>query len=180
MKKLFFSFVLFLALILIGCQENSITDPNPAGSELKANTSSQTSGTLAVDGILKVPGTFNTYYTVKGKIDYNQASNSHATDSAPAGYDITLTLDADATLSNSVAPSQGEDHIPWYISSITKDQFYAALAGQITLSKVYPIKGRTDGMVLVVKFKITTSSVQIDSKWLAFPENDSDASLSTN
>jgi hypothetical protein len=182
MKKLLFSFVLFLGLIMIGCQENSITDPNPAGSALKANTDnqSQTSGTIAIDGVLKVPGTLNTYYTVKGKVDYTTAATSSGTDAAPDRYDVAVTLAADATIRNSEAPSQGEDHIPWYISSTTKDQFYAAAAGRITVAKVFPIKGRTDGMVLVVKFNITTSSVQLDSRWLSFPVNVGDASLSTH
>lgn len=178
MKKLFFVFALFLALFLLGCQENSITGPVQPESNFKTNTGtpSPIKGRILLDGILKVPGALNTYYSLKGSIDYAEQVSS--TDSpAPSSFrEVTVDLSASGTLNNSPVSTQRLDRIPWYISSNSREQVSVSIDGVYQIIKVYPVRGRTDGLVLVCQLSISTNSVKLDGKWLSFVVDDSDKS----
>ncbi len=180
MKKLFFAFALSLALFLLGCQENSITGPAQPESNYKADTKANTStpspfkGSIPLEGILKVPGALNTYYTIKGAIDYSELVSSHETVAPSNLRQVTVELSASGSLNNSPISTQRLDRIPWYISSNSKEQISVSVDGVYQIVKVYPIRGRTDGMVLVCQLAITTSSVKLEGKWLSFVVNDSE------
>ncbi len=183
MKKLFFAFALFLALFLLGCQENSITDPVLAGSGDKANVTSPaiTSGSIPLEGILKVPGELNTYYSIKGSVDFTEQMSAPVTSDSPSGFAIKVTLSANGTLddaANSVRPARLEHNL-WYFSSNSKDELFTSVDGKYKIEKVYQIKGRTDGMVLVCQFFVTTSSVELGGKWLSFVVGDDQGAIST-
>ena len=72
MKQLLFSLVVFSILFVIGCQENSITDPVSAESIKKDQTTVDpfTSGVIPLEGVLVVPGGFQSYYDIQGQINY--------------------------------------------------------------------------------------------------------------
>jgi hypothetical protein len=181
MKKLFFAFALFLALFMLGCQENSITDPVLAGSGDKANTISPavTNGTIPLEGILKVPGELNTYYTIKGTVEYTEQVSSPVETTSPSGYEVKVTLSADGTLNDSPVPVPRLDHNLWYFSSGSEDQIFASIDGKYKIEKVYTIRGRTDGLVLVCQFYVTTNSFELGGKWLSFIVRDKQKAVST-
>lgn len=181
MKKLFFAFALLLALFMLGCQEGSITDPVLTGSGDKANTISLavTSGTIPLEGILKVPGKLNTYYSIKGAVDYAEQVSSSVTTATPSGYDVKVTLSANGTLNDSPLSGQRLEHNLWYFSSDSEDQILVPIDEKYKMEKVYPISGRRDGMVLVCRFYITTNSVQLGGMWLSFLVKDNRSSAST-
>jgi len=183
MKKLFFVFALFLALFMLGCQENSITDPVLAGSGDKTNTASPaiTSGTIPLEGMLKVPGELNSYFSIKGSVDFTEQVSAPVANASTSGYDIKISLSASGTINNSAATVQPHslEHNLWYFSANSKDELFASVDGKYSLEKIYQIKGRTDGLVLVCKFFVTTNSVELGGKWLSFMVSDDQSSAST-
>ena len=42
---------------------------------------------------------------------------------------------------------------------------------KVLLEKSFPIQGRTDGLVLVCRFLVTTEGVGLSERWLAKPED---------
>ena len=72
MKKLLISFVIFSALFIIGCQENSITDPVSTEAVNKNQTKGGTitSGVIPLEGVLVITGGFQSYYSLEGQINY--------------------------------------------------------------------------------------------------------------
>ena len=74
MKNLFLTAVVFSVLFIIGCKENSITDPISTESITKSQTTvtNITNGLIPLEGLLVLPGGFQTYFTIEGQINYSQ------------------------------------------------------------------------------------------------------------
>ena len=166
MKKLFLSFVVFSVLLLIGCQENPITDPV---SSQTVNKNQNTEGNIIrgstpLSGILANPGGgFNSFLELDGQIDFTHEKVYISVPPLPR-YDISLKLDVNATLTDPQSPKQDS----WTISSKSEDVFHVSEEGMYILEKSYPVQDRRDGMVLVCKFIVTTDGVVLNDKWLAF------------
>jgi hypothetical protein len=165
MKKLLISLVVFSVLFVIGCQENSITDPDSSESVQKVQITGEnfTSGIIPLKGILVVPGGGQTYYSIEGQINYTH--ELVLLDPAPPApqYYIDLNLSVRAVLTD-------EAHNTFTISSTTEDNIYVADDGISMLQKSFPVLGRSDGMVLVCRFLVTTDGIGLNSKWLAFSD----------
>lgn len=165
MKKLFSTIAVFSVLLLIGCQENSITDPVSTESINKNQTTSETftSGSIPLEGILLVPGGFQTYYSIRGQINYTH--ELVLLDPAPPApqYYIDLNLSVRAVLTD-------EGHNTFTISSTSQNNIYVSDDGISMLEKSFPVLGRTDGMVLVCRFLVTTDGIALNAKWLAFSD----------
>ena len=166
MKQLLISLVVFTVLFVIGCQENSITDPVLIESINKTQTTSPNviRGSIPLEGILVVHGGFQTYYDIEGQINYTH--EFFLLDPVPPApqYYINLNLSVRATLTD-------EGHNAFRISSRSEDIVYDSGDRTYILQKSFPVLGRNDGMVLVCRFLITTDSIELTAKWLAFNDD---------
>jgi len=166
MKQLLSSLVLFFVLFITGCQENSITDPIITESVQKVQTTSEafTSGVIPLEGLLLIPGRFQSYFSIRGEINYTH--ELVLLDPAPPApqYYIDLNLSVRATLTD-------EGHNAFRISSQSEDIIYDSGDRTYILQKSFPVLGRNDGMVLVCRFLVTTDGVGLNAKWLAFKDD---------
>jgi len=166
MKKLLSSLVVFSVLFVIGCQENTITDPISSESVQKVQTTGETftSGVIPLEGLLVVPGGFQTYYSIEGQINFTH--ELVLLDPAPPApqYYIDLDLSVQAILTD-------EGHNGFRISSQSEDIVYVSEDGIYILEKSFPVLGRTDGLVLVCRFLVTTDGIGLSSMWLAFNDD---------
>ena len=166
MKKLFLSFVVFSVLLLIGCQENSITDPVSSQTVNKDQNTEIIRGSIPLSGLLANPGGgFNSFLEVDGQINYTHEKVYVNVPPLPR-YDISLKLDVNATLTDPQSPKQNY----WTISSKSEDVFHVSEEGMYILEKSFSVDGRRDGMVLVCRFIVTTDGVTLNDKWLAFDD----------
>jgi hypothetical protein len=166
MKQLLSSLVLFFVLFITGCQENSITDPVSTESIKKDQTTGDplTSGVIPLEGILVVPGGFQTYYSIEGQINYTH--ELVPLDPAPPApqYYIDLTLSVRAALTDG-------GNNAFRISSQSEDTIYDSGDRTYILQKSFPVLGRNDGMVLICRFLVTTDGIELTAKWLAFSDD---------
>jgi hypothetical protein len=166
MKQLLSSLVLFFVLFITGCQENSITEPILNESVQKGQTTGENviSGSIPLEGLLLVPGGFQSYFSIRGQINYtHELVPLDPIPPAPQYY-IDLNLSVSATLTD-------EAHNSFTISTTTEDNIYVSDDGIYMLQKSFPVLGRNDGLVLVCRFIVTTDGVVLNAKWLAFNDD---------
>ncbi|RKY93933.1 MAG: hypothetical protein DRQ01_03565 [Ignavibacteriae bacterium] len=167
MKKFFLTTVVFSVLVIIVCQENSITDLISTESINKSQTTASniTTGFIPLEGLLVLPGGFQSYFTIEGQINYShELVQLDAATLAPQFY-IALNLSVRAALTDEsqnkfTILSESNDEIS---ISIWEDEIFL-------LEKFFPIQGRDDGMVLRCTFHVTTIGVGLDEMWLELPD----------
>ena len=164
MKNLLLTLVVFSVLLLIGCQENSITDPMSPESINKDQISAGTltSGTIPLEGILVVPGNGQTYYSIDGDINYTHQLVTSDPIPPAQQYHIYLDLSVNAELINT---SQSTP-VRLSISSDSEDIFYVSEEGIYILEKSFVVQGTNNELALVCRFIVTTENVSLNSKWL--------------
>jgi len=164
MKNLLLTLVAFSVLLLIGCQENSITDPITTESVNKdqISTGTLTSGTIPLEGILVVPGLGQTYYSIEGVINYtHELVLLDPIPPAPQYY-VQLNLSVNADLNNVSTTERNS----LSIASESEDVFYVSEEGMYLLEKSFVILGSNDGLALVCRFLVTTDGIGLNSMWL--------------
>jgi hypothetical protein len=178
MKNLIISLVAASVLFVIGCQENSITDPaanepsNKVQSEIPAV---YLSGVIPLNSALKDPYPLgNSYYKIYGQIEYdlriiNDNNGDPKVQFSKRYASVYFTTDASLSYFCTVCSPSYEDELAGFISDVSEE--YVALGGNYVslLEKTFSIQGRTDGMVLKVKFNVSADRVEINSMWLALP-----------
>jgi hypothetical protein len=170
MKKLLLTTAVFSVLLIIGCQENSITDPIDQQDLQKNDDPLVQQGTIALDGLLVDPSVpFNSNLTISGQIDYMHSIE--LVDPMPPApqYYVVLSLSVDASLIS--RDSANEPYM--FVTSESEDVIYVPVEGIYLLEKYYNIQGREDGMVLICKFLVTTDGVGLNEMFLALTENNS-------
>ena len=174
MKNLFVSLAAVSVLFFIGCQENSITDPiaNELVNKNQTTGETFTSGVIPLEGILVVPGGFQSYYDIQGQINYTH--ELVFLDPAPPApqYYIDLNLSTGAVLTDGLNT--------FTISFASQDNIYVSDDGISMLEKSFPVLGRTDGMVLVCRFMITTDGIGLNEMWLELVDVNSQNELNKN
>ena len=168
MKNLLLTLVTFSVLLLIGCQENSITDPNQGAELQKTDDPSVTTGTIPLEGTLEIPNQPNSYMSINGQADY--VHELFLVDPIPPApqYYVNLSLNVYAELIDLSSPS---DPI-WIISTQTNDIFYVSEEGIYLLVKTFVVQGREDGMVLKCRFLVTTDGIGLNEMWLELNDGD--------
>lgn len=170
MKKLLFSSVFVLALLIIGCQENAITNPvdNSAGSNKLSGTT--VSNSIELSERLDNPyPVFNSYIDIQGVISYQMTI--HQLDPIPSlpQQSVTLDLNIDANLTDICTVCEPLiNNVPaGVVSDQTSDILQIFDVGTAyTLVKTFAIQEREDGMVLKVRFLVSSGEVTIDAMWL--------------
>jgi hypothetical protein len=167
MKKLFLLIAIFsVLLILIGCQDNSITDPFSSGSLKKDNLIHANSfeGSITLDQKLADPDRINEYFLLSGKIKYAETVfNNNFQDKTPqltaAGQEENLDISVDATLTS--LGVFNSDKGVFRIDSKSDDIVFIHANGTDTLVKTYPVLGRKDKLELVVTFDVTENGLKL-------------------
>ena len=164
MKNLLLTLVAFSVLLLMGCQENSITDPISTESVNKDQISvgTLTSGTIPLEGILVFPGMGQTYYSIEGEINYTHKLVQQDPIPPAPQYNVQLNLSVSAYLNH----ESTRERNTLSISSQSEDVFYVSEEGIYILEKSFIVLGSNDGLALVCRFLVTTEGVSLNSKWL--------------
>lgn len=166
MKNLFLPITVFSALLLIGCQENSITDPVTMDhvNKRQGQVGNISQGTFTLDSILINPANvFNSYFTIEGSIDYiHELVLLDPQPPAPQNF-VSLNLVVNAAL----VDTDLSGHNTWIISAESEDMLYISEEGIYVLEKSFPTQGREDGLALVCRFLVTTDGVGFSGMWLS-------------
>ena len=188
MKKLLFSLIVFSVLFVIGCQENSITDPVQFDQKDKIKKTSDpfvNSGVITLEGMLQDPHpVMNSYYIINGEIQYQHTLQ--ILDPIPPNPQFLISLDlsvsADFTDYCTVCEPPTTGFSAGSISIETNNIIYMSEDGDgiYSLEKSFPIQGRTDGMVLMCRFNVTTVSLELNAMWLKLPDINDITSNQTN
>ncbi|MCW8804171.1 MAG: hypothetical protein OQK57_07220, partial [Ignavibacteriaceae bacterium] len=77
--------------------------------------------------------------------------------------------DADFRYLCTVCPPSEEDNLAGFISDVSEE--LVPIGGNYVslLEKTFTIQGRGDGMVLKVRFLVTSSGTELSAMWLALP-----------
>lgn len=167
MKNLLLTLVTFSVLLLIGCQENSITNPVTSKSDKILPIASN--GTLTLEQMLVDPYNIkNSYYLVSGVIGYNIVILENPSLSNPQNSAIiNLTFDAQITNFCSVCEPiiiPGSE-VKMFIK--TTGQISFGSQGSNFLLKSFPVPERDDGMKVMCNFIITSNGeISLSSMWL--------------
>ena len=169
MKKLFLTTVIFSVLVIIGCQENSITDPigDVGQQDLQKNDDPLVhQGIIELNAILEVPDLTNSFLQISGQIEYvHELVFVDPIPPAPQFY-IELNLSIRAALIDGVQNK-------FTISSESQDIIYVSEDGIYLFEKSFTVQGRRDGLILLCRFLVTTDGVGLNEMWLVIPEGNS-------
>jgi hypothetical protein len=173
MKRIFLALVISTVLFLMGCEKNSINDPNSAGTVGKNEFSNgnTTRGSISLDRILVIYGMGNDYYQIKGNINYTNELIKQYPDQTAERYDVKLDISVNAQLSDIYSSDPKNKN--WTISSDSEDLVYVSREGIYVLYRSYPVIGRKDNLQLVCTFIVTTDGVGLDNVELKVPKNTS-------
>lgn len=167
MKKLLFSLAVFSAILIVGCQENSIVDPNAV--PVNKTSDSPTYGTIQLNASLDNPyRVFNSYFEVDGQISYQ--IRIHDVDPVPPSPQqvITLDLDVNADLSSICTVCEPPvNQLPaGIISTETNDVLNTSGDSRFSITKTFRVQKRNDTMVLKCTFFVTANDITLDAVWL--------------
>lgn len=175
MKTLIINFVVLIALSLVGCQENQITDPILDSNSNKTSVQEDYKyGTISLQRMLTDPQPVgNSYYYINGQIDYKHRliTTNPVVDPTQNHFALNLNIVADLSYYCSVCPYSEEDDLAGFIDIGTEE--LVPITGHFSsrLEKTFKIQGRDDGMVLKCRFQITTGGVELSAMWLALENN---------
>jgi len=182
MKNLFLSLVVFSILFVIGCQENTITDPLSTESSGIQNVANGTAVKNIIQDNKNVPtiirfenelpspypvNTLIECFIVAGTIEVKH--QVWQLDPAPLNpqYRVNVKLHMDAE----VNCTKGPYITPWLIKGDTEDTFYFLEAEKkVTFTKYYKVLGRSDRMQLVCKYGVTLEGVSLIDMKLRLPK----------
>jgi len=175
MKNLFISLVTVLVLFVIGCQENSITDPiaNESANKVQAVTpDTYFHGVIPLEGVLIDPYPIgNSFYRISGQIEYDfTILYTDPIPSSPQRYaSLYFETSADLRYFCTVCSPSELDELSGFIAEVSED--FVPLGGNFAslLEKTFTIQGREDGMVLKVRFAVTNDRIELSAMWLALP-----------
>ncbi len=169
MKKLFLTIVTFSILFVVGCQENSITDPIQDAELQKDEDPLIHQGTIRLEGILVDPSVpFNNYLTISGAVNFvHTVVHTTVYQKSILPVSETYVLLHLSILAEIRDPNSLED-ITWNVTGNSEDIIYFSenIDRIYTLEKSFAIQGRSDGIVLVCKFLVTTDGIGLNEMWL--------------
>ena len=175
MKKLLFSLIVFSALLVIGCHEDSITDPASTESVNKdQNSNPYQHGFILLEGVLNDPHPVgNSFYVIDGQIEYEHRviSNNYVS--------LHLVTNANFQYLCTVCSPPNSEELVGLISNDSEDYFLISRSFRI-LEKTFTIQGREDGMILKCRFLVTTGGIELSAMWLALPANNVVSADQTN
>ncbi|MBK9097736.1 MAG: hypothetical protein IPM14_06315 [bacterium] len=176
MKNLIVSLMIISLTFIVGCHENSITNPVTNENAKKYDNKSDDTylhETIRLEGALRDPyPVMNSFYIVKGQIDYDlRVFRTERSSPAQQFYaSIYLTTEAEFRYLCTVCSSSPEDSVVGFISNISEELVPLSGSSISFLEKAYTISGRQDGMVLIIRFTVTNYRVELNTMWLALAD----------
>lgn len=184
MKQLLFSFVFFSVLFVIGCQENSITDPVSTESINKDQSPAPYQhGFILLEGALNDPyPIMNSFYIISGQIEYEHRI-IYVDPMLPAAQryvSLYFITDAEFRYLCTVCSPSETDQLAGFITDVSEE--FVPIGGNYVslLEKTFTIQGREDGMILKCRFLVTTGGIELSAMWLALQDNNVVATTQTN
>jgi hypothetical protein len=173
MKKLFLTLVIFSVLVIIGCQENSITDP--AQKDLQKDDNPLVhQGTMKLEGDLADPRILvtdgNRFLAIFGAVKFEHRIEYLENIPETPQPKIYLQLSMNAELQDRNSPQD----VIWSISGESQDIINVSdnIDSNYILYKYYVVQGSDAGMRLVCRFSVTTSGVRLSDYWLELQSTD--------
>ncbi|MCW8810113.1 MAG: hypothetical protein OQJ93_01115 [Ignavibacteriaceae bacterium] len=152
MKNLFITLVTFSLALIIGCQENQLTEPN---TSLEKKTGSINRNIIQI--CCEVQDPFSGTCNLNGRVVYVHQKINRAMN--PTGLlEIALHLEMDSKLCDKL----GLVHLDWNIKGKSDDIVYVSEEGILLMEKNYQISNRKD-IVLHVQYLVTTDGVGISN-----------------
>lgn len=171
MKTILVNLLVIVAIFLLGCQENQITDPILEGTTDKTQIQDEYKyGSIAFQRMLTDPNPVgNSYFIIYGQLDYKYkfVAANPMVPSSKTHFDLNLNIIGDMSYYCSVCPYSEEDELAGSVEAGSNDMILVTGHFISQIEKTYRILGREDGMVLKCRFLITTSSVELSAMWLA-------------
>ena len=181
MKNLFLFFVAVLVLFVIGCQENTITDPLSAetlGTQGATNEAVDKDipqdyqdhpNIIKFQKKLKPPfATFDNHtFEVGGAITFEH--NLEYLNPPGPLYRVTVNLLINAELKEEWLGGSAR----WAITGETKDLIYLTGNHSVILVKYFKVEKRGDGMGLACRFGVDKDGVALIDLWLTSPDGHS-------
>lgn len=175
MKNLFILSVAVSMLLVIGCHEDSITEPiaNEPVDKIQSDIPEPyISGIIPLEGVLNDPHHIgNSFYRISGQIEYDYriiyvdpilpVAQRHAS--------LYFETNADLQYFCTVCAYSELDNLAGYIADVSED--YVALGGNYVtlLEKTFSIHGCSDKMILKARFLVANNRVELSALWLALP-----------
>ena len=166
MKNLILFFVAVSVLFVIGCQENTITDPLSPNSP--KNITNDIPDVIKFENELQSP--YSSVdplecFIVGGRINVDH--KVFQLDPIPPNpqYRVSLKLCMDAEM-NCAA---GNERPRWSIWCVTDNIIYFTGDEVFTLTKYYTVEGRSDRMQLVVDYEVSIDGVSLKDMKLRLP-----------
>ena len=180
MKKILLTIVALSVLFVIGCQENTITDPlSTESSGIQGVTNVTADKNLPQDhqdvpDIIRFRNELNSPYMnvgvkfiVDGTIEVDH--KVWQLDPIPPNpqYRVTVGLSMDAEMNSNT----GHERNRWFIKGNTENTIYFITGDEVfTLTKYYTVQGRSDRMQLVCEFEVTLDGVSLKGMELRLPK----------
>jgi len=184
MKNLFLPILVSSILLLIGCQENSITDPVSTESINKdQNPGTYLHDFISLEGALNDPHPIgNSFYIINGQIEYELriVYVDPLLPTAGRYASLYLTTNAEFRYLCTVCSQPETDQLAEFISDVSEEFVPLGGSNVSLLEKSFTIQGREDGMTLKCRFLVTASGMGLSSMWLALPDNNVVAANQTN
>jgi hypothetical protein len=173
MKTLFVTFTALAVLFVMGCQENSITDPLTSESANKIQIPyTALQGIIPLNGMLNDPYPIgNSYYIISGQIQYKFRKVFEEHGQATLKYQISLCFNISADLHYfcTVCSPSYVDVLAGFVQAESEDYFGVQSTCSKLLEKTFTIQGREDGMLLKCRFSVKSGRIELNSMWLALP-----------
>ena len=184
MKSLLLTVFVFSVLFIIGCKENSITDPVPAESINKdQNTGPYLHDFISLEWALNDPYPIgNSHYIISGLIEYDLRIIyvDPMLPTAQRYASLYFVTNADFRYLCTVCSPPEEDKLAGFISDVSEEFVPLRVNCVSLLEKTFTIQGREDGMVLKCRFLVRTDGIELSAMWLALPDNNVAATDQTN
>jgi hypothetical protein len=173
MKNLLLTIAFFSVLLLIGCQENSLTDPVQENLQKNDDIPVQ-QGTILLKGDLADPreqfiSDEIKHITILGAVKFEHRLEDFKNDPTTPQQFVSLHLSMDAKIQDLNSP----EDIIWSLSGDSKDIINVSdKNSNSTLYKYYTVQGNDDGMRLVCKFVVKPLGVDLNDYWLQLQSAD--------
>lgn len=176
MKTIIFSFIFLLTLLLIGCQENSITDPNQVSAKKSNIPDHIVTGTIPLDGNLRTPfHEINSFISIDGTIDYQLKFSYNNSLLATSQSSVSLQLAVNADLTNYCTVCTPPETRAGSVSTRVIKFINRDKRETRSVIGTYQIKDRRDGLVLKVNLLVSADEVRLGSMWLEKGGNQAEA-----
>lgn len=177
MKNLLLTLAVLFGLLLIGCQDNSITDPIHDTELQKDDEPNVNRGIITLEGMLNNPyPVMNSFYKIVGEVEYLQTLQ--LIDPIPPNSQymafIELSISADLIELCTECSPPVTDPLSGYIETELTEEILIYSGDAYLLQKSFTVGGRQDGMVLRVEFLVTTEGIELNDMWLELANDDNE------